>query len=85
MHKWLLALLLLWAAVGTVPAMAQSGTTTVEYSSSQASAPEMADALRRDGKIYIVVIVLVSVLLGVLFYLINLDKKVSHLEKELRQ
>jgi uncharacterized membrane protein len=45
---------------------------------------EMADTLRRDGKIYIVVIVLLTVLAGVLFYLIRLDQKVSRLEKEIR-
>lgn len=45
----------------------------------------MADVLRRDGKIYIVVAVLVSVLLGVLLYLISLDKKIGRLERELRQ
>ncbi|RNI33194.1 hypothetical protein EFA69_01905 [Rufibacter immobilis] len=90
MHKWLLMLLLTWAAAFSTPAAAQSAPeqmSTVEFSSQApaASQPEMADVMRQDGKIYIVVVVLVSVLLGVLFYLINLDKKIGRLERELRQ
>ncbi len=45
---------------------------------------EMADALRQDGKIYVVVIVLLTVLGGVLVYLVSLDRKVSKLEKQLK-
>ncbi len=44
---------------------------------------EMADDLRRDGKIYIVVAVLLIIFAGIVFYLINIDKKVSKLEKEI--
>ncbi|HLX93430.1 MAG TPA: hypothetical protein VKR32_17220 [Puia sp.] len=43
--------------------------------------PEMADALRSNGKIYVVVAVLVVILLGLFFYLISLDRKISGLEK----
>ncbi|GGK61421.1 CcmD family protein [Rufibacter glacialis] len=90
MHKWLLVLLLTWAAGFSGPAVAQTtseATSTVEYSSQApaSSSIEMADMMRRDGKIYIVVAVLVSVLLGVLLYLISLDKKIGRLERELRQ
>jgi CcmD family protein len=46
---------------------------------------EMADNLRNEGKIYVVVAVVSIVLLGVLFYVIRLDRKVSVLEKELSQ
>ncbi|RNI26221.1 CcmD family protein [Rufibacter latericius] len=90
MHKWLLVLFLMWTAGFSLTASAQNAAeegSTIEYTSADkvASDPEMADAMRRDGKIYIVVAVLVSVLLGVLFYLISLDKKISKLERELRQ
>ncbi len=44
---------------------------------------EMADDLRSDGKIYIVVAVLLIVFTGIVIYLINIDKKVSKLEKEI--
>ncbi len=45
---------------------------------------EMADALRRDGKIYVVVVVLLTLMGGVVGYLISLDRKVSKLEKQLK-
>ncbi|MGV3539422.1 MAG: CcmD family protein [Rufibacter sp.] len=88
MHKWILMLLLTWAAAFAAPASAQpQEMNTVEFSAekTQDAGPEMADVMRRDGKIYIVVAVLVTVLLGVLFYLISLDKKIGKLERELRQ
>ncbi len=43
---------------------------------------EMADALRADGKIYVVVAVLSAMLAGILFYVVRLDRKISRLEKE---
>lgn len=43
---------------------------------------EMADQMRSSGKIYVVVAVLVTIFAGIIVYLINLDKKISKLEKE---
>ncbi len=43
---------------------------------------EMADSLRADGKIYIVVISIVIILVGLLIYLFNLDKRLKMLEKK---
>jgi len=43
---------------------------------------EMADQLRSDGKIYIVVICIVIILAGLLFYLFALDKRLKLLEKK---
>ncbi|QIX63509.1 CcmD family protein [Hymenobacter lutimineralis] len=47
-----------------------------------ATGPEMADTLRQDGKIYVVVAVIAVVLAGLLVYLISLDRKLTRLEKE---
>ncbi|MCR5887411.1 CcmD family protein [Hymenobacter sp. J193] len=47
-----------------------------------ANAPEMADTLRQDGKIYVVVAVIAVVLAGLLAYLVSLDRKLTRLEKE---
>jgi len=44
--------------------------------------PEMAVGMRSNGKIYVVVAVVVLILSGMFFYLINLDKKITSLEKE---
>lgn len=43
---------------------------------------EMADAMRNDGKIYVVVAVIVIILLGLLIYLFALDKRLKMLEKK---
>lgn len=42
---------------------------------------EMADAMRSDGKIYVVIAVVAVVLLGVLFYIISIDRKLQRMEK----
>jgi uncharacterized membrane protein len=43
--------------------------------------PQMADALRTSGKIYVVVSVLLIILLGLFIYLINTDRKITRLER----
>ena len=43
---------------------------------------EMADALRSNGKIYIVVISVVIILVGLLIYLFAIDKRLKMLEKK---
>jgi len=43
---------------------------------------EMADGMRSNGKIYVVVAVLLVILAGLIFYLVSLDRKISRLEKE---
>lgn len=43
---------------------------------------QMADGLRSSGKIYVVVAVLLTVFVGLILYLIRLDRKISRLEKE---
>ena len=42
---------------------------------------EMADSMRSNGKIYVVVAVCITILIGLFIYLIILDKKISRLEK----
>ncbi len=44
---------------------------------------EMADAMRAEGKIYVVVAVLVTIFAGVILYAVRIDQKVSRLEKEI--
>ncbi len=43
---------------------------------------EMADLMRSNGRIYVVVAVMLTILAGLVFYLVRLDKKISKLEKE---
>jgi len=49
------------------------------------AAPEMADALRQSGKIYVVVAAVVIIVAGLLFYLVSLDRKASRLEREINK
>ena len=55
------------------------------FAQANAAEPEMADALRASGKIYVVVLVLVIIVTGLLVYLVRLDGKVSRLEKEVNE
>ncbi|TGE21187.1 hypothetical protein E5K02_24505 [Hymenobacter metallicola] len=58
----------------------------VLHATAQAAAdsPEMADTLRQNGKIYVVVAVITVVLAGLLAFLVSLDRKVGRLERELK-
>ena len=44
---------------------------------------EMADTLRSEGKIYVVVTILLIILIGLIGYLVLIDRKVTRLEKKL--
>ncbi len=46
---------------------------------------EMADALRQSGKIYVVVGVLAIIFLGIVVYLVSIDRKLGKLEKEIKE
>ena len=45
---------------------------------------EMADVMRSNGKIYVVVAVAAVVMLSIIIYLITIDRKVSAIEKKLK-
>lgn len=61
----------------TVLAQAQTQAT---------SAPlEMADTMRSNGKIYVVVGCLLIILVGLLIYLVSIDRKVSRVEKGIEE
>jgi CcmD family protein len=50
-----------------------------------ANEPEMADKLYADGRIYVVVAVVATIFAGIIVYLINIDSKISKLEKQLKK
>jgi hypothetical protein len=64
--KWLLVLLF---QIGILVSRAQEGGA------------EMADTFRSNGKIYVVVAVVLTILAGIFLYLIRLERKISRLEK----
>jgi cell division protein FtsL len=44
----------------------------------------MADNLRSDGKIYVVVAIILLVLAGFIIYLVLLDRKIGKLESQIK-
>jgi len=43
---------------------------------------EMADSMRANGKIYIVVAVCLTILIGLFIYVWNVDRKIGKIEQE---
>jgi CcmD family protein len=71
MRNKLLVLLMIPAFILTgINAMSQGNETV-----------GMADTMRSNGKIYVVIAVILTILTGLILYLIRLDKKISKLEK----
>ncbi|MBT1690213.1 CcmD family protein [Dawidia soli] len=56
---------------------------TVLAAQAQSSDVEMADTMRSEGKIYVVVGIILIVLVGLIVYLLLIDRKVTRLEKQL--
>jgi CcmD family protein len=84
MYKKVCAFLLLlsfWITGSAVFAQDSTGQIKV-VDNAAAQRVEMADQLRASGKIYVVVAVLVVILLGLILYVVRLDRKISRLEKE---
>ena len=75
MNKIYRLLLAIYLLTITTVATAQSGADENEK-------VQMADGLRSSGKIYVVVAVLMVILAGLFFYLLQLDRKLKRLEKD---
>ncbi len=56
------------------------GLSVVSFA--QDNKPEMADVMRSNGKIYVVVAVCLTILIGLFIYVFLIDRKVNRLEKE---
>ena len=53
------------------------------HAQSTADSVDMADTMRSNGKIYVVIAVILTIFAGIIIYLIRLDRKMTKLEKEL--
>jgi len=42
---------------------------------------DMADTMRGNGKIYVVVTIILTIFAGLIFYLIRIDRKITKIEK----
>lgn len=46
---------------------------------------DMAEAMRSNGKIYVVVAVIAIIFIGLVIFLITIDRKVKRLEKQMEE
>lgn len=58
--------------------------SAVAFAQDKCQRTEMADGLYQSGKIYVVVTVLSIIFLGIIAYLIVLDRKIGKLEREIK-
>jgi len=42
----------------------------------------MADMMRSNGRIYVVIAVILTILIGLLLYLVRLDRRINRMEKQ---
>lgn len=54
--------------------------TDADYSNNSV---EMADQMRADGKIYVLVGIILIIFVGITVYVVNTDRRISKLEKNL--
>jgi hypothetical protein len=82
MHKKVyMGLLVVTAWFLHLSARAQDTAAAVAAAAPAGKPVEMADRLRADGKIYVPIAVLVTILLGLIAYVMRLDRKISRFEK----
>ena len=58
-----------------------AGCLFLSYASFAKDKVDMADSMRSNGKIYVVVAVCLTILIGLFIYVFLLDKKISRFEK----
>jgi hypothetical protein len=56
--------------------------TVVSHAQDEGNKVDMADTMRSNGRIYVVVSVVVLILVGLILYLVRLDRKITRMEKE---
>ena len=68
--RTILSLLLL--LLTTIYVQAQEGTANTAF----------GETMRSNGRIYVVIAVILTILIGLILYLVRLDRKIRKLEKE---
>lgn len=76
-------LVLIALMIFSLSAVAQEKIPVTESDYSNNSV-EMADVMRSDGKIYVLVGVIVLIFAGITVYLISTDRKISKLEQNIQ-
>ena len=57
----------------------------LQFSLFAQSEVEMADSLRSEGKIYVVVAIMLVIFLGLIGYLFLMDRKITRLERKISE
>ncbi|WP_420384892.1 CcmD family protein [Roseivirga sp.] len=78
MKKYLITLHLFMS----LSVVAQDGAYSINEDDYGNTSVEMADTMRSNGKIYVVVAVVMTIFTGLIAYTIVIDRKVSRIEKE---
>lgn len=78
MKKYLITLLLFMS----LSVIAQDGAYSINEDDYGNTSVEMADTMRSNGKIYVVVAVVMTIFTGLIAYTIVIDRKVSRIERE---
>lgn len=78
MKKYLIIFLLFLS----LSALAQDGSYSISPEDYDNTSIEMADRMRSNGKIYVVVAVVMTIFAGLIVYTIVIDRKISKIEKE---
>lgn len=78
MKKYLIIFLLFLS----LSALAQDGAYSINPESYQDTSVEMADGMRSNGKIYVVVAVVMTIFAGLIVYTVVIDRKISKIERE---
>lgn len=65
--------------VALIPLLFMFGMLSAQDTAQQT---EAATGLRADGKIYVVIAIVVTILLGLFIYVARLDRKISRMEKQ---
>lgn len=64
-----------------VALLLQLTTFLFAFAQTTAATPTMADTFRQDGKIYVVIAVAGVILIGIVIFLIMLERKIKRLEE----
>ena len=56
--------------------------SVVSISHAQDTTKQSTDLMRSNGRIYVVIAVMLTILIGLILFLVRLDKKITNLEKE---
>ena len=59
-------------ALSTIVVKAQEGTAKTDF----------GETMRSNGRIYVVIAVILTILIGLILYVVRLDRKMSKMEKE---